>query len=216
MDKATPLPDILVERYRDWRTSLFEARRSKYLQLAQMGQSPQVMIISCCDSRVLVAEMFGAEAGDYFVHRNIAALVPPYAAPGAFHGTLSTIQFAVEALNVKHILVVGHSGCGGVAACHDMCSEPPEPTDSINYVAAWLQILKPCVERVQHLPDRSARLAALEREGVVLSLRNLISLPFVRAKVDAGHLQLHGAWKNIGGHELEIYDPARGFVLLPV
>ncbi len=213
MDLAKPLPEMLVARYRHWRSATFEPHRADYVRLARQGQAPQVMIVSCCDSRVLVSEMFEADAGDYFVHRNIAALIPPFRSLGGFHGTLATIEYAVRSLGVQHILVVGHSGCGGVAGCHDLCTgEAPDLEAETSYVGLWLRILAPCYEKVAHLPDRAARLAALEHEGVLLSLRNLMTLPFVREPVEAGRLELHGAWKNIGGDELEVYEPGRGFV----
>jgi carbonic anhydrase len=215
MDLAKPLPEALAARYRDWRRTTFEASRDRYVRLAGQGQAPQVMIISCCDSRVLVSEMFQAEAGDYFVHRNIAALVPPHRAPGGFHGTLSTIEYAVRTLDVNHVLVVGHSGCGGVAGCYALCTGgAPDLEAETSYVGTWLRLLAPCYEKVAHIRDRAGRLAALEHEGVLLSLRNLMTLPFVREAVEAGRLDLHGAWKNIGGHELEIFEPGRGFVPL--
>jgi carbonic anhydrase len=217
MDQAKPLPEMLAARYRDWRAATFEPHRADYVRLARQGQAPQVMIISCCDSRVLVSEMFQADAGDYFVHRNLAALVPPYRAPGGFHGTLSTIEYAVRTLEVSHMIVVGHSGCGGVEGCHDLCTgDAPELEAETSYVGTWLRLLAPSYDAVSHIHDRAARLAALEREGVLLSLRNLMTLPFVREAVAAGRLDLHGAWKNIGGHELEVFEPGRGFVPLAV
>jgi carbonic anhydrase len=215
MEHAKPLPETLAQRYRAWRAERFAHQRDSYAELARIGQTPQAMIITCCDSRVMVAEMFGAEAGDYFVHRNIAALVPPHGAPSGTHGTLSTIEYAVENLGVGHIVVVGHSGCGGVAACDDICTgAAPELARGDSYVGSWLQNLAPCHPEVAAIGDRVERLHALERAGVVLSLRNLMTLPFVSEAVRAGRLEIHGVWKNIGGEELEVYDPARGFVPL--
>jgi carbonic anhydrase len=219
MHLAQPLPDLLVDRYREWRAARFEQNREDYAQLAKAGQSPRVMIISCCDSRVIVTEMFGAEAGDYFIHRNIAALVPPHAIDNAERGrgTLSSVEYAVKVLDVDHILVIGHSGCGGVASCLDMVQgEAPHLCAATSYIGQWLRILEPCVEEVRDIPDRHARLDALERAAVLLSLRNLMTLPFVAEAVHAGRLALHGAWKNIGCHELEVYEPGRHrFVPLP-
>jgi carbonic anhydrase len=216
MNHVKPLPDRLAERYRAWRAGTFEANRAAYATLARDGQAPEVMIISCCDSRVLVSEMFCAAAGDYFVHRNIAALVPPHGSADGAHGTLSTIEYAVTTLAVRHILVVGHSGCGGVAGCHDLCrGEAPALADPASYVGMWLQLLVPAFERVRHLEHRAERLEALEREAVRVSLDNLMTLPFVRDKVATGAVALHGAWKNIAEGMLEVVDPATGaFVAL--
>ena len=209
MDHVTPLPDNLAGRFRSWRAESFAANREAYAALVDRGQAPVAMIIACCDSRVLVSEMFGAEAGDYFIHRNIAALVPPYQPDGGAHGTSATIEFAVESLRVRHLVVLGHSGCGGVRGCHDLCSgAAPDLEAPTSFVGSWLRILAPGYEAVRHLPDLDARLAALEKQAVLVSLRNLLTFPFVRAAVEAGRLTLHGAWKDLRRGELEVLDPA--------
>lgn len=211
MIEAEPLPEMLAERFRTWRTTTFEANRAGYAALADRGQSPTAMIVSCCDSRVLVSEMFGAEAGDYFIHRNIAALVPPYDPDGEAHGTSATIEFAIGSLGVRHLVVLGHSGCGGVRGCHDLCTgAAPELARRESFVGSWLRVLAPGYEAVRHIPDLPARLAALEKEAVRVSLANLMTFPFVREAVGAGRLTLHGAWKNLRAGELEVLDRKTG------
>ena len=120
--EGRPLPHYLIERYRGWRASRWEENRAWYARLAATGQHPRAMVIQCCDSRVNVAEMFGAEPGDLFIVRNIAALVPPHEPDHNHHGTSAAVEYAARVLNVAHIVVVGHSMCGGVHACHDMCA----------------------------------------------------------------------------------------------
>lgn len=216
MIKAEPLPEMLAERFRVWRSATFERHREEYAALADHGQRPAAMIVSCCDSRVLVSEMFGAEAGDYFIHRNIAALVPPYDPDGEAHGTSATIEFAIGSLGVRHLVVLGHSGCGGVRGCHDLCSgAAPELARPESFVGSWLRVLAPGYEAVRHIPDLTERLAALEKEAVRVSLTNLMTFPFVREAVEAGRLTLHGAWKNIREGHLEVLDSGTGkFVAL--
>ncbi len=205
--QSEPLPEMLAGRFRNWRASDFEKNRERYAALAANGQAPAAMIISCCDSRVLVSEMFGAGAGDYFMHRNIAGLVPPYQADGEPHGTSATLEFAVNTLRVRHLIVLGHSGCGGVRGCHDLCAgNAPELAQPESFVGSWLRILAPGYEAVRHIPDLSARLAALEKEAVRVSLRNLDTFPFVREAVAEGRLSVHGAWKNLREGELEVLD----------
>jgi carbonic anhydrase len=211
MDHVSPLPDMLARRFQSWRATMFETHRDGYARLAEFGQAPRAMIISCCDSRVLVSEMFGAEAGDYFIHRNIAALVPPYEPDGEAHGTSATIEFAVDTLRVQHLVVLGHSGCGGVRGCHDLCAgAAPELADTRSFVGSWLRILEPGYAAVRHLPDLEQRLAALEKQAVVVSIRNLLTFPFVVRAVEEGRLTLHGAWKNIRLGELEVLDRDTG------
>jgi carbonic anhydrase len=211
MHQAAPFPPMLADRFRAWRERTFPQNRDAYRALVDRGQSPRAMIISCCDSRVLVSEMFGAEAGDYFIHRNIAALVPPFEPDGEAHGTSATIEFAVTTLRVRHLVVLGHSGCGGVRGCHDLCTgAAPELARATSFVGSWLRILAPGYEAIRHLPGEPERLAALEKEAVRISLANLMTFPFVAGAVEAGLLSLHGAWKNLREGVLEVLDPATG------
>jgi carbonic anhydrase len=208
MEHVEPLPAMLAERYRVWRAGLHDAHEQAYIDLA-IGQAPTVMIIACCDSRVMVHEMFGAAAGDYFVHRNIAAFVPPVDAPQGTHGTLSTVEYAVCVLAVRHILVIGHTGCGGVEAAHDLCAgRAPHLARQGSFVGGWLRALCPSFEAVRHLPERGGCIAAMEREVVRQSLRNLLGLGFVAEAARARRLALHGALWNIGRTRLEVYDAA--------
>jgi carbonic anhydrase len=207
MHHATPLPAFFVARYRAWRAGPFEEQRDRFAALAEQGQNPMAMIIACCDSRVKVSEIFGAEAGDFFIHRNIANLVPPYRPDAQHRATSATIEYAVTVLKVRHLLVLGHFGCGGVRGCHDMLSgAAPHLRAPESFVGSWLGILAPAYDT---LPKATLeeRLGALEKQAVLLSLGNLMSFPFVRAAVEAGTLQIHGAWKDIRDGGLEVYDP---------
>ncbi len=208
---ASPLPGYLVERYhatRDARTPEIAARDE---ELA-MGQSPQAMVITCCDSRVLVGDIFGNAPGDFFIHRNIANLVPPYEPDGRAHGTSAAIEYAVIALKVKNLVVMGHSGCGGVRGCHDMLAGlAPELDTPTSFVGTWLRLLKPGFETLAGRGlGYEARIEELEREAVRVSLTNLATFPFVSDAVDAGELQLHGAWKSIRDGSLEVLDAYTG------
>ena len=210
MHNAKPLPHYLVSRYNGWRATTFAENRAWYNRLAEDGQRPRAMIISCCDSRVHVTSIFGADTGEFFIHRNIANLVPPYTPDGHQHGTSAAVEYAVTALKVAHILVVGHSNCGGVKGCHDMCTgHAPELEAETSFVGRWMDILRPGFEKVSHLP-KDVILPALEKEAVLVSLENLMSFPFVRDAVENDLLTLHGMWNNTGEGELEQYDPEKG------
>lgn len=207
-------PHYLLERYRAWRSLRFEPDRTRYARLAQEGQHPRSMVISCCDSRIDPTALFAGEPGDLFVVRNVAGLVPPFTPDHTHHGTSAAVEYAVCALKVAHIVVLGHSGCGGVAACHDMCSGEREPPGG--FIGRWIDILRPGYERLDPaLETREARLAALEREGVLVSLRNLESFPFVAEALEKGELSLHGGWFEIGRGALHAFD-RRSRRFLPV
>jgi len=211
MKNVRPLPQYLVTRYHGWKATQFDGNKSWYKHLALEGQHPRAMVISCCDSRVHVTSIFGAETGEFFIHRNVANLVPPFSPDGDYHGTSAAIEYAVTSLKVAHILVMGHSGCGGVAGCHAMCTgQAPELEKESSFVGRWMDILKPGFERVKDIADDSTRLSALEREGVVVSLENLLSFPFVREAVDKDLLTLHGLWNDIGTGGVENYDGSTG------
>jgi carbonic anhydrase len=167
------------------------------------------MVISCCDSRVHVTSIFGADEGEFFIHRNIASLVPPYNPDGEYHGTSAAVEYAVTSLGVAHIVVLGHSNCGGVKGCHDMCRGlAPELEEKTSFVGRWMDILRPGFEKVASLPDATI-LPALEKQAVLTSLENLLTFPFVRAAVEDDRLTLHGLWTDTGEGGLEQYDPAR-------
>ena len=122
MLNAKPLPHYLVSRYNGWRATTFAENRAWYNRLAEDGQRPRAMIISCCDSRVHVTSIFGADTGEFFIHRNIANLVPPYTPDGQQHGTSAAVEYAVKALKVAHLIVMGHTKCGGVAGSGADCA----------------------------------------------------------------------------------------------
>ncbi len=210
MSYITNLPANLVSRYHGWKATTYQANRAWYRRLASSGQHPRAMVISCCDSRVPVTSIFGADEGEFFIHRNIAGLVPPYNPDGAYHGTSAAVEYAVTSLNVAHVIVLGHSSCGGVRGCHDMCSgHSPELEAKSSFVGRWMDILRPGYARVQGLP-LELQTQALEKEAVLVSLENLMTFPFVQAEVEAETLTLHGLWTDTGEGGLEQYDPAAG------
>ncbi len=214
MHRIKPLPGYLVQRYRGWRATAYAENKGWYRRLAEDGQRPRIMAIACCDSRVHIASVFGADSGEIFIHRNIANLVPPCEPDGDHHGTSAAVEYAVTSLRVAHLIVLGHSNCGGVKSCHDMCAgNAPELERTDSFVGRWMDILRPGYDRVQAIGDATDRQRALEREAVVTSLKNLLTFPFVVDAVDAEDLKLHGLWHDIGEGRLEEYlGEERGFV----
>ncbi|QFT79325.1 Carbonic anhydrase 1 [Roseovarius sp. THAF27] len=211
MKRVRPLPSYLVQRYKGWKATKYQDNQAWYRHLAQEGQHPRAMIICCCDSRVHVTAIFGADQGEFFLHRNIANLVPPFTPDGQQHGTSAAVEYAVTALKVAHVIVLGHSNCGGVRGCDAMCSgDAPELNDKTSFVGRWMDILRPGYERVKKIKDTEERVAALEKQAVLVSLENLVTFPFVAAAIESGHLTLHGLWHDIGEGEIEHYVPEEG------
>ena len=207
MKYARPLPSYLVTRYHGWKATTFAENKTWYRRLADEGQRPRAMVISCCDSRVHVTSIFGADQGEFFIHRNVANLVPPYNPDGEYHGTSATVEYAVCALKVAHLIVLGHSGCGGVEGCYNMCEgKAPELEETSSFVGRWMDILRPGYDKLP-AGDDATRKRALEKGAVLVSLENLMTFPFIKEAVEEGRLSLHGLWNDIGDGGLEAYDP---------
>ena len=208
MEHARPLPPELVARYRAWQERRSPEVIARHAALADKGQTPKAMIITCCDSRVLISEIFGNEPGDFFIHRNIANLVPPYEPDGERHGTSATIEYAIIALKIEHLIVMGHHACGGVRGCHDMLAGlAPDLDTPTSFVGTWLRLLKPGFDALAGRGlSYEERIAVLEKEAVLVSLTNLMTFPFVADGVRSGNLELHGVWKDIRNGTLQYYD----------
>lgn len=211
MKLAKPLPTYLLQRYHGWKATTYTENQNWYRRLANEGQRPRAMIISCCDSRVHVTSIFGADQGEFFIHRNIANLVPPYEPDGDHHGTSAAVEYAVNYLNVSHIVVMGHSKCGGVQGCLDMCQGNAPDLEALDsFVGRWMDILRPKYSHVEGIKDKTEQAQALEKQAVLVSLENLMTFPFVKSAVENGILSAHGLWMEIGEGGLEYFDPQEG------
>src|SRR6201991_232735 len=199
-------PQALLNGYRTFTTQRLPTEQSRYRELSVRGQFPEVMVIGCCDSRVSPEVIFDAGPGELFVVRNIANLVPTYQPDSGAHGVSAALEYAVQVLKVKHIVVLGHAQCGGIRAFFDKI-EPITPGD---FIGKWMaQFIKPgeVVEQRTHesMQDFVTR---IEKAAVFRSLENLMTFPFVRARVDSGDLQLHGAYFGVAEGSLFVLDRA--------
>ena len=216
MDTVKPLPGYLAQRYHGWKATSYAQNEAWYRTLASEGQHPRAMVISCCDSRVHVTSIFGADQGEFFIHRNIANLVPPHQPDGQQHGTSAAVEYAVRALKVAHLIVLGHSGCGGVQGCINMCKgNAPELEAKDSFVGRWMDILRPKYEAVANEADPDVQQNKLEKQAVLCSLENLMTFPWIEEAVQEGTLSLHGLWTDIGEGSLHHYVPQEG-VFVPV
>ncbi len=210
MSPAKPLPSSLASRYHGWKATSFQENKAWYARLAQGGQHPRTMIISCCDSRVHATSIFGADTGDFFIHRNIANLVPPYAPNEDYHGTSAAVEYAITALGVTNLIVMGHSLCGGVQGCHDMCSgKAPALEEATSFVGRWMDILRPTYDKVsKEGGSDKEQVSRMEREGILASIENLMTFPFISERVESEELALHAVILDISDGTLEQYEPA--------
>lgn len=178
----------LLAGYRRFRTAGWPDRRRLFEALADEGQRPRAMVIACADSRVDPGMIFDADPGELFIVRNIAALVPPYAPDGAYHGTSAALEFGVRVLQVHDLLVLGHGLCGGV---HGLLHGLPDAAQ--DFVASWMDIAA-AVRPLALACDAPVEQQLLgEHEVVKLSLANLRTFPWIAEREAAGRLALHGA-----------------------
>jgi len=201
-------PARLIAGYRSFRDSRLPQEQARYRELAERGQSPEIMVIGCCDSRVSPELIFDAGPGELFVVRNVANLVPPYSPDGRHHGVSAALEFGVGVLKVKHIVVLGHAQCGGVRAFADS----PGAHSSGDFIGNWMSLMGPAAERVGPRAGRphAEYLEQLEKASIGNSLANLLTFPRLRAMVERGDLTLHGAYFGVATGKLTVRNPATG------
>jgi carbonic anhydrase len=202
-------PERLTEGYRTFIAGRFQAERARYELLADKGQRPEILVFGCVDSRVSPEVIFDAAPGELLVVRNVANLVPPYEPNNSFqHGTSAALEFAVQALRVKHIVVLGHALCGGIRAFADE-QEPLSPGD---FIGRWMSQIEPAAESLgpRRPGDDLDYRQRLEFASVELSLKNLMSFPCVQILVGRGKLHLHGAYFGVASGKLLVRNSETG------
>ncbi|MCB1463815.1 MAG: carbonic anhydrase [Nitratireductor sp.] len=206
-------PKRLSDGYKAFFYGRLRHERERMEGLATAGQRPEIMIIACCDSRAAPEVIFDAAPGEIFTVRNVANLVPPHAPDGDYHGTSAALEFAVQALKVRHIVVMGHGRCGGVNAFREqmegVAGEPLSPGD---FIGKWMSLIEPAATemRCEDADSAIARQRALEEASVRNSIRNLLTFPCVRILTERDQLRLHGAWFDIAQGQLWIMDETSG------
>lgn len=198
--------DELIAGYRRFLASEWGEERARWAELAA-GQSPKVMVIACSDSRVDPSQIFDARPGEMFVVRNVANLVPPFEPDNNYHGVSAALEFAVTQLQVEELVVMGHGACGGCAAALTGQFAGAK-SGAGHFIAHWVDMLDEARERVRRdYPDLGPEaIRAMEHEGVRVSLRNLMTFPWVRDRLADGRLKLHGAYFAIADGRLEVLD----------
>src|SRR5512143_3632006 len=202
------LPARLIEGYDAFRTGRLPAEQNRYRELAERGQSPEIMVIACCDSRCSPEMIFDARPGELFVARNISGLVPPYTPDGAQRAVSAALEFAVQALKVKHIIVLGHAQCGGIRAY----AEEAAPLSPGDFIGHWMELIAPAAADVGPRGDRPLNqyLTELEQASIVKMLDNLMTFPWINALVGRGMLTLHAAYFGVATGRLSVRNPATG------
>ncbi len=209
-DELSPQLDRLVAGYRRFRETGWDTRRERWATLRD-GQSPEVMVIACSDSRVDPAQIFDVDPGEIFVVRNVAAMVPPFETTPGHHGVSAALEFAVQVLGVKEIVVMGHGMCGGCKAALTRDLHGAEHGEG-GFVADWISLLDEAREPVAAQYGIEGREAerAMELAGVRLSVANLRTFPWISRKESTGELRLTGAFFAISDGLLHVLDQNSG------
>lgn len=200
----------LIDGYRRFRQTGWARRRERWEQLS-VSQEPKVMVIACSDSRVDPAQIFDVDPGEIFVVRNVAALVPPFETTPGIHGVSAALEFAVQVLKVKEIVVMGHGMCGGCKAALTQ-SLHGAPRGEGGFIADWIGMLDEARVPVAQQYGTEGRTAerAMEQAGVKVSLANLRTFPCVRSGERKGEIKLRGAFFAISDGVLHVLDEATG------
>jgi carbonic anhydrase len=207
-------PAHLLSGHANFMAGRYVREQDRYRDLARSGQNPTTMIIACCDSRAAPETIFDAGPGELFVLRNVANLVPTYQPDAGQHGTSAAIEYAVKALGISDIVVMGHGRCGGIRAA---LAPDQAPLDTGDFIGKWLSMLGELPAQIgqNDLMTASERQTALERISIRNSIRNLRTFPYVRDLETAGKLVVHGAWFDISTGELWVMDDDSGDFIRP-
>jgi carbonic anhydrase len=211
-----PLPRHLVAGYETFLAGRFPREQQRFRELALEGQRPKTMVIGCCDSRVAPEAIFDAMPGELFVLRNVANLVPPYEPDDRFHGASAALEYAVVALKVRHIVVLGHAQCGGVKAYAESMAAPDRtPLSDSDFIGDWIKLIAPAFERLGSpaRPDDPDYMRRLEFESIKQVLRHMRGFPMIRERETRGELELHGAYFGVmDGRLLALDEDCGAFV----
>lgn len=197
-----PAVDKFIDGYKRFKSGYYEENKHKLRKLADEGQSPKVLIVGCSDSRVDPSTIFDCDPGDFFVIRNVANLVPPCeSAENSYHGTSAALEYAVTVLEVESIIILGHTQCGGIKALMDT----PPTEEAKTFISKWIQQLSTVRDEVLESCDcedidckHGDRYHVCEEKGILKSLDNLMTFPWVKERVEAGTLYLHGWHYDLG------------------
>lgn len=197
----------LIDGYRRFRSTYFSEQAELFPKLSSQGQSPEILVVACCDARVDPAIVLGCAPGDLFVIRNVANIVPPYEAAGNYHGTSAALEFAIHCLPIRHIIVLGHAQCGGIHSLVN-AKDPAAEQHHSEFIGSWMQIVADACQMAPMLQSEGdAPARACEKAAITISLKNLMSFSWIRSRVEAKTLQLHGWYFDLVDGSLSAYEP---------
>ena len=200
-----PLPDFLINQYIDWKENIFQKKQELYQNLENKGQEPKAMIISCCDSRVDANQIFAANPGDFFIHRNVANLIPDLNIKNTNHEITTSIDYAILTLKISKIIILGHSSCGGIDYAFNkfLDKNNNEDDSSLNN---WIQSIKLSYDKIDKSQSKIDAIKALEKESIINSIKNLKNYKKIEKLVLEDKIQIHGLFFEISTGKITQYD----------
>src|SRR3954466_7678891 len=201
-------PQRLTDGYAAFTKGRLQAEQHRYRDLAERGQTPEIMVIGCCDSRVSPEVIFDSGPGELFVVRNVANLVPPFETGGSYHGVSAALEFGVGALKVKYIVILGHAHCGGVRAY----AEEHTPLSPGDFIGRWMSLMAPAAAKVgpRGSMSREEYIERMEKASIVNTLGNLMTFPRLRKLIERGDVAVHGAYFGVATGQLSVLDRETG------
>ena len=201
MNKKILLPRFLSNRYNLWKSTSYLQNEKKIKKLAKLGQKPQAMIITCCDSRVNVASIFGAKEGDFFIYRNIANIIPPYKSTKTDHSIFAAIEYALKELKIPNFIVLGHTNCGGIKAGHSQ--HLMGQNKKYKFINSWLSNLRTAYKNIPKKLSIENQINFLEEENIRVSIQNLLQFPIVKKMVKNKKLSIFGLIYDISSGDIK-------------
>ena len=199
------IPKFLIERYQFWKKNTFEDYKDTYQQACKTAQKPIAMIITCCDSRILENTMFGGNVGDYFIHRNIANIVPSKNDKDKNIQTLSAIEYALKVLKIPNLIILGHSNCGGVEYSYKKLLDKKNIND-FEYINEWTSCLQNSYNNIPNDLPETEKITFFEQENIKQSIKNLREYDFIDKLINENKLSVIGLWYQINSGLIKFLD----------
>jgi len=199
-----PLPDFLINQYKDWKENIFQKKQDLYQSLVNKGQEPKAMIISCCDSRVDANQIFAVNPGDFFIHRNVANLIPDLNINNTNHEIKTSIDYAILTLKISRIIILGHSNCGGIDYAFNKFSD--NNNESETSLDNWIQSIKFSYDKVDKSQSKTDAIKSLEKESIINSIKNLKNYKKIDKLILDNKLQIHGLYFELITGKITQYD----------
>lgn len=194
----------ILKGYEKFRKKYAHENRSIMKSLSYHGQQPEIMIVACCDSRVDPALILQCDPGDLFIVRNVANIVPPYEKDDSHHGTSAALEFGIRILKVKHLILLGHSQCGGIQALLNQSTS----TDN-DFITPWVSVLD-----AKHAHSHSQSADEFAKVALSQSYQNCLDFPWIKEKIERKELTIHRWFFDIKSgqifshsNEMDQYQP---------